>query len=476
MNKSKVTELNIQKGNSLNFFQPADAWGTIFVFVFVTAILLGVGSTGSKILNVLYPLGAFIVGWRLYFHHPVLYTGFVWWLFFLTPLIRRVADFRAGTFSESSPILLAPYAAIIVCAHTLYLNLSKTREQGSAPFVIAIAGVIYGYMVGLINTSDFTKVTVSFLEWMSPLLFAYHLYIYWDRYPAYCRNFQRVFLWGVLIMGAYGVYQYLVAPEWDRLWLINAPGMLSTAGKPVPLGIRVWSTMNAPGPFSCYMATGLLILFSCQSILVLPTAGLGALAFLLSAVRTGWIGWFFGMIVISTSIQPKQQFKLVIAMVVLAALVIPLATIEPFSSTIISRVETLSDITNDGSYQERQFLYKALFDEAITTYIGKGLSLGGGFDSAVLVMLFELGWIGSIPYIGGLIIVVISIFKSRKKASDIFASIIRAIIISALLYLLAGATMKGGPGMLLWPFLGMGMAGRNYYYYESRLVLDSEYI
>ena len=476
MNKSKVTELNIQKGSFLNFFQPADAWGTIFVFVFVTAILLGVGSIGSKILNALYPLGAFIVGWRLYFRHPVLYTGFVWWLFFLTPVIRRIADFRLGTFTEPSPILLAPYAAVIICAHTLYSNISKTREQGSVLFVAAIASVIYGYMVGLINTSNFLKVTVSLLEWVSPLLFAYHLYIHWDRYPAYCRNLQRVFLWGVLIMGVYGVYQYLVAPEWDRFWLINAPGIQSSAGKPVPLGIRVWSTMNAPGPFACFMATGLLILFSCQSILVLPAAGFGALAFLLCAVRTGWIGWFFGMIAISTSIRPKQQFKLVIAVIVLAALIIPLATIEPFASTITSRVETLSDITNDGSYKERQFLYQALFDEAITTYIGKGLGLGGGFDSAVLVMLFELGWIGCIPYIGSLIVIVISIFRSPKKDSDIFASVIRAIIVSALLYLFAGATMKGAPGMLLWPFIGMASAGRNYYYYESRLVLDSESI
>ena len=77
MDRSKAIELNISQKRSFNFLQPADAWGTIILFVFVTALLLGIGSLGSKILNVLYPLGAFVVGWRLYFRHPVLYTGFV---------------------------------------------------------------------------------------------------------------------------------------------------------------------------------------------------------------------------------------------------------------------------------------------------------------------------------------------------------------------------------------------------------------
>ncbi len=455
-------------------FQPAPAWSMIFIFVFVIIILLSVGSVGAKSLNLLFPLGAFIVGWRLYFYYPFLYTGFVWWLFFLTPIVRRLADFRTGAFTDPSPMLLAPYAAIIICAHTLYFNLSKTRAQGSAPFVVALAGVLYGYLVGLINSSNFISITVALLEWISPLLFAYHLYVNWHRYPQYCRNLQRVFVWGLIIMGIYGIYQYLVAPEWDRFWLINAPNIQSSAGKPVPLGLRVWGTMNSPGPFGCYMATGLLILFSCQNILVFPSAGFGVLSLLLGMVRTAWIGWFLGIIMLSTSIKPKQQFKLVMTIIVLAALIIPLATMEPFASTIVSRFSTLSDINNDVSFQERQFLYKALLDEALSTYIGKGVGLGGGFDSAILVMLFELGWIGAIPYIGSLILLVVLIFRSPLPTKEIFPSIIRAIIIQSLFYLFAGATMKGAPGMLLWPFLGMGLAGRSYYYYEAQMLLNPE--
>jgi hypothetical protein len=476
MNKSKVDGFSIQQSKPLGFFQPADAWGIIFIFIFVTVSLLGLGAFGARLLNNLYPLGAFLVGWRLYCCNPILYTGFVWWIFFLTPVIRRIADFNAGAFLNSSPILLAPYLAVIVCVYTLYLNLSKTREQRSIPFIIAIAAVAYGYLIGLINGGSAISVSVAFLEWVSPLLFAYHLYVNWNKFPEYCQNLQRVFLWGVLIMGAYGVYQYLVAPEWDRLWLIGS-GMRSSAGAPEPFGIRVWSTMNSPGTFGVFMAAGLLILFSCQSVLVLPSVVFGALAFLLGMVRTAWIAWFLGIMLIITSIKPKQQFKLVLTIAILSALVIPLVTMEPFASTILNRLETLSDIGNDGSFNERQILYSLLLNDAITSYIGRGIGVYGGFDSAILVMLFDLGWIGSIPYVGGLMLTIFTIFRNPQKTKNIFTSIIRAIIIQSLFYLFAGASMKGASGMLLWPFLAMAMAETKYStysYYTSQLILKSK--
>ncbi|PZO45073.1 MAG: glucose-6-phosphate isomerase [Pseudanabaena frigida] len=474
MNKSKAINVNVQKGNTFNFFQPADAWGTIFVFVFVVVVLLAVKSTGSKALNILYPLGTFVVAWRLYFRHPILYVGFVWWVFFLTAFIRRFADFNGGAFTDPSPMLLAPYTAVIVCSHTLYFNLSKSREQGSAPFVMAIVAIIYGYLVGLINGASPVTATVALLEWISPLLFGYHLFVNWNRYPEYCRNLQKVFLWGVLIMGIYGVYQFMVAPEWDRFWLENSP-IKTSAGKPEPLGIRVWSTLNAPGPFASFMATGLLILFRCQSVLVLPAAGFGALSFLLSMVRTAWLGWSLGMITIITSIKPKQQLKLVLTILVLALIVIPLATIEPFASSISERLTTLVDVKNDPSFQARQFIYENLFNDALTSYIGSGLGINLGQDSAFLVMMFDLGWIGAIPYVGGLIVLIISIFRTSTKTKDIFDSIIRAIVLQSIFYLFAGPSMKGATGMLLWPFIAMALAGRKYNnYYESQLALGSK--
>ncbi|MFM7603245.1 MAG: O-antigen ligase domain-containing protein, partial [Pseudanabaena sp.] len=271
--------------------QPTEAWFVISLFIFVILILFFAGGIGIRILGIVFPLGSFLVAWYLYFRYPFLYIGFVWWLFFLTPFVRRVADFRTGTFTDPNPILLAPTVAILVTANTMYCNIPKAREQSTIPFVLAIASVVYGYCVGLLNPSTTAmKATIAFLGWLTPVIFGYHLYVNWRRYPEYSKVIQKIFLWGCLIVGVYGIYQYVVAPEWDRLWLVGSK-MDSSAGSPVPYGMRVWSTLNSPGPFADMMATALLVLFSCKSPLVTPAAIAGTLSFLFSAVRTGWLGW-----------------------------------------------------------------------------------------------------------------------------------------------------------------------------------------
>jgi len=140
MNLRKPSQLiTIESPIEESTLSTTEAWFVIFIFIFVTVILLVAGTIGSKILSIVFPLGAFIVGWFLYFRYPFLYIGFVWWLMFLTPFIRRLADFRAGAFTDSNPILLAPSLAIIIAAHTMYFNLSKSKEQGTIPFVLAVA-------------------------------------------------------------------------------------------------------------------------------------------------------------------------------------------------------------------------------------------------------------------------------------------------------------------------------------------------
>jgi len=469
MNLRKPLQL-IKVGSPIEKSKPlptTEAWFVIFIFIFVTIILLVAGAIGSKVLAILFPLGSFVVGWFLYFRYPFLYIGFVWWLIFLTPLIRRLADFRAGAFTDSNPILLAPSLAIIIAAHTMYFNLSKSKEQGTIPFVLAVVSVIYGYCVGLLNATP-VKATLSCLGWITPIIFGYHLYINWRRYPEYSKTIQKVFLWGSLIVGAYGVYQYVVAPEWDRLWLVGS-GMDSSAGSPVPYGMRVWSTLNSPGPFADMMATALLVLFSCRSSLITPAAVLGILSFLFSAVRTGWLGWLGGMVFFISSLKPKQQFRLVLTFLILSALIIPLTTIEPFSGNIATRFNTLGDLQNDNSAQVRQGIYQRFFEKGIFNLIGDGLGVNDTVDAGILSFILDLGWIGTLPYLGSLLLGGVLLFTNLGKYSDLFINISCAVLIKSIAFFLAARATAGIHGIIIWMFLSMGLAGQRYLRYEQDL-------
>ena len=94
----------------LEIFQPAPAWTAILVFILLSGLLILVGA--GTILNLAFPTGALIIAVFLYFRAPILYFGFLWWICFLSPLVRRLADYRSG-FTDPSPILLTPFLLLV---------------------------------------------------------------------------------------------------------------------------------------------------------------------------------------------------------------------------------------------------------------------------------------------------------------------------------------------------------------------------
>jgi hypothetical protein len=209
-----LTTPSVKKGFSIRL-QPASAWIAILGLILLSTLLIVAGA--GKILNLAFPGGAFIIGVFLYFRYPILYIGFSWWMWFLTPLVRRLADYR-GSFTDPSPILLAPYLVLLITLVTLGKHLPKINRQGGLPFMLSFIGLAYAYLVGIIQNSPI-QVTIALLEWLVPVLFGFHLFVNWRNYPSYRQNIDRVFTWGVFIMGIYGVIQYLVAPDWDQCWI-----------------------------------------------------------------------------------------------------------------------------------------------------------------------------------------------------------------------------------------------------------------
>jgi hypothetical protein len=431
------------------------------LFLFTTlCVLAGLG----KILNLLFPVGCFAVAVFLYLQYPILYVSFTWWVFFLTPFIRRVADFRSG-FTDPSPMLLAPPLVAMVTVVTFYRNLPKANEQGGLPFVLSAMAVFYGFLIGLINGSPVSAIT-SFMIWVSPILFGFHLLVNWRDYPDYRQNIQRTFLWGVLVTATYGVYQYLVAPEWDRFWLVETK-LYTSMGKPEPLGLRVWSTMNSPLHFATVMIPGIILLFIGQGVLRFPGLVLGILSLLLTLVRTAWGGWMVSLVALIGFLKGIVQMRLIALLLVIAILVVPLSTVEPFAQVIQARVTSLTNVKEDQSARDRTALYGVVLDDALKEYIGKGNGTLRPIDSGFLEMILTLGWLGTLPYVSGMFLLFYSVFQgSKSSTSDPFASATRAIAFGFLPMLAGSNVIVGISGMVFWGFLGLGMAANKYHSHQ----------
>lgn len=449
--------------------QPAQAWIAILGLVLVSALCILVHA--GSILRLAFPLGAFTVGIFLYLRYPILYLGFTWWIWFLTPWLRRLVDYQSG-WTEPSPILLAPHLVTLVTFATFVRHLPKSYRQGSLPFVMGCISVFYGFLVGLIK-NPFTGVVPELLNWLTPVLFGFHLFVNWRDYPRYRQNFQRAFFWGVLVMGAYGVLQFVVAPGWDKYWMANAP--ITSIGIPEPFKIRVFSTMNAPGPFGVVMMAGLLLLFNSQGALRFPTAGFGYLTFLLSLSRAGWLGWFVGLLTFITSIKARLQMRLIVTILVMGMCVLPLTNMEPFSEVIHSRLQSLSNPHNDVSYNARAEGYNQALGEAFSDVIGKGLGSVddrknkysiGVHDSTILEIFFSLGWIGSMPYLTGLVLLLAKLLQLSELRFDPFAIAARAICLGCFVQFGLGSVILGVSGIVLWGFLGIVLAANRYYQHQ----------
>jgi hypothetical protein len=433
---------------------PPQAWLMILAFVLLTSLAIIVGA--GQWLNLAFPGAAILVGLFLYFRYPLLYLGFTWWLWFLAPLVRRLADYQSR-FTEPSPILLAPYVVTLLTLLTVGRHLPRLSDRGKLPFVLAFCSIVYGYLLGVVQVSP-VKATVEVLDWIAPVLMGFYLYLNWPNYPSYRQHIQRVFLWAVLLTGVYGIIQFLIAPEWDQLWLINVG--LNSVGRPEPLGIRVWSTMNAPGPFSIFMMVGLLLLFLQKGVLKLPALAVGYLAFLLSLVRSSWGGWILGVLLLSSSMTLKFQVRLILNALLIVLLVVPLATIDPFSGVIQTRFETLSNIEDDNSGAARRAMYDEQLGPALTTVVGKGIG-SPGFDSGYINTLLSLGWLGAVLYMGAILMLMVHLFRT-KSGTDPFINACRSIVFPLFAMMLFGSTMIGIPGVLLWSFLGLGAAAQRH--------------
>ncbi|MDJ0574094.1 MAG: O-antigen ligase family protein [Xenococcaceae cyanobacterium MO_234.B1] len=448
--------------------EPAPAWTAIIGIVLLG--LIGVIPPLGRFVTLIFPVASLAVGFFLYSSYPILYLGFTWWLWFLTPFVRRLADV-GGVYTEPSPILLSPFLVTAICGITLFKQIPKLYSQGKLglPFILALIGLFYSLLVGVLYREPM-RLVIATLEWFTPVIFGFHLYVNWRSYPQVQRNIERVFLYGVLIVGVYGVLQYLTLPQWDRVWLTNAPIDSICSGGVEPLKCRVFSTLNSPEPFAGFMAAGLLLLLCSTNKLSMPAQIAGYLSFLLAMVRSGWLGWLAGFFALIFSLKEKFQIRLILVFLIMAVCIVPVTQIQQFSG-VTERFATFGNLKDDGSADARQETYEETLNIALTNWLGQGIG-GKQYDSTLLALLMNLGWIGTIFYVGGMLLLILNLFYQSASRNDAFATAMRGVIITIVARLPLNSPLKGVQGIIFWGFLGLGVAAHRYYQHQKMLSLQ----
>jgi O-Antigen ligase len=446
------------------------------VAFFVVTLLLLVLHQG-KIVQLLYPPGAFVIAVMFYRRMPAHYVGFVCWLFFLSPDVRRLVDFTSGTFNDKSMVLIAPMLAVALSGLSLLKNLEALGQRRCAPLVLIVVALFYGFIIGIAQVG-LAAALFTLVNWVFPALIGFHLLATWDHYPDYHRVLLKTSVYGGLVMGLYGVIQFVNPPPWEAYWLIHSK-MLAAVGQPLPYSMRIWSTMNSTGPFAIAMMYLLVMSFAARGRLRIAMALFAVPALMFTSVRSCWAGLFIGLLYPVAMLDGKSRVRLVGAMLGIGVLCAPVMMVDEISSKLIKRFDTIENISNDNSFQSRAGFYSYLLPLVMGNIAGQGLGTTGNgtklaedqatksggvvFDSGVMEVALVLGWPGTLLYTSGIVMLIWRAFiASRARPHDRFAMCGVGASISIFASMIMVNTLVSTSGMFFFIGVMMPVIGLRY--------------
>lgn len=441
----------------------------LLVFAITFALILA--HQGRLLELTFMPMGVGVAFW-LYRRYPAHYLSFVCWLFFLTPEVRRFADYYKGVYNQTSIIMTTPLFAASLSGLSMLLNYRLLGQRRAAPLIIMLIAITYGYVMGVAQFG-ILPATFTVIGWLMPIFIGWYILLNWRLYPLFRRVLFETFMYGTILMGLYGIYQYVSPPPWTVFWLAQS-GMETSSGHAVAFGMRICSTMNSTGPFAMTMMVGLLMSLASPSRMKVVAGVAGLPALLFTSVRTSWGALVIGLIYPLAMLDARSRLRLIMATFLFAGLCTPMLMIDQVTEPIVRRMSTIGSLSDDNSFQARQGFYTNFSAIAEESFAGHGMGSTGlaskladphaqiiaSLDSGVVDVLWVLGWPGGMLYVAGLFMLLWRAFvASLARPGDRFAITGVGAAIAILAVMVMIDTMQGTTGIyfifgVLMPVIG----------------------
>jgi len=447
------------------------------IALFVLMALLAVAHQG-RIVELVYPGMAFLVAMWLYRFYPAHYLSFVCWLFFLSPEIRRLADFFTGAFNPVSTIMVTPLLGAAISGFAIVTNVRMLAQRRAIPILLVLSALLYAYAIGIVR-AGFSAATFSLVTAILPALVGFRLVAGWKEYPEYERVLLKTFVFGSIVMGAYGVYEFINPPPWDAFWLLQS-GMTSE-GDPVPFGWRVASTMNSSGPLANTLMVCIVISLAAKGKLRMAS-GIGLPALMFTSVRSAWGGTLIGLLYPIAMLDGRSRIRIIGSVVAVVALFAPIVMFSDAADRFTSRLASVQDISQDNSFQVRAAMYSSFFSKALSDVSGKGFGGTGVaskladepaddvilvFDSGLMEVPYVMGWPGTLLYVIGIgMLLKRALAASLKQPNNRVCACGVGLAVATVAMMLFSNTLTGVSGMFFFIGTLMPVNGLRYARYQ----------
>jgi hypothetical protein len=420
---------------------------------------------GAALVQRAFPVAAVLVAATLLAkRRDASYIEFVLWLWLLAPALRRVVDLQVG-WTPVSPVMAAAPVATLLCLLPALRGRRRLHPTLSAALVIGLVTVCYGAAVGAL-TLGVGSPAAGVLTWLPPLALGLYVAAAGPAEDEQVRQVvRRTAMVGALVLGVYGVAQFVLVPAWDAFWLRNAP--INSAGFPHPFQVRVFSTMNSPAPFASVLGTLMIILTGCRSRYRWAAVLAGVVAFGLSLVRTAWLGYVVALV----SLLSPGRVRLLRSAAIglgLPALVLVLYG-GPVAAAITRRLTaTTTNATQDESLLDRVSFYSAQLPQVLRDPVGEGIgsvgvatklsndgNLGqeGNFDGGALELLYTFGLPGLV-FLVATTLAVVAAWRAARQLGDLEKAMAAALV-GLLVQLPLSNPLTTPTGVFFWLLVGL---------------------
>lgn len=460
-------------------------WDSWWFPPFVTVTLAGVVFAASS-MRLAFPALTVLLGVVLFARSKPNYVSLLCWVWFLSPLMRRVIDYRSGT--DATIVLLTPYAVAFVPALSILYDWPQIWNRRAWPLLVMLLAVVYGTIIGLTNFSVASVLQIVVI-WLSPLTFALFLVRYRADAAAYFASFERSMIAGTAFAGVYGIYQYFTMPAWDALWMKTLGN--TTFGFPTPMQVRVFSVLNAPQILALFVSVGILLAVRSRGWLRFVAVPSGILVLVLSMARTAWVSLSIGLLYTVWRLPPKQRLQ-ILAIGFSCCIALGVVLQDPdVNFAVTQRVNTLSNVGGDDSIVTRVQGHLALLENMTRFPFGLGLGgqqtgsdkgpydamLGHGGkyvmqnDSTLAAFLISLGLFGTLLAMVSFAAITLRVITFSGAGRQI-ATPLKAIYIVIATEFLLDNIINGPGAFVTWSCVGFSFALWGGFGSEARLAVN----
>jgi putative inorganic carbon (hco3(-)) transporter len=404
----------------------------------------------------------------LYSKHSTWIIDYVVWVTVFNRGIRRWVDWMQGEFNPFSPISLTPLVVSGLVFLMVVQNYHKFPPSFQKIMRLFAWALAIAFAVGLVRNQ--LAAVYALAEYVAPISIMCMAALTGGNEKILDRWIRSIG-WAAVFASIYGWYQYYTIPPWDAFW-VRAVGFEGYLGKLKSTEMVVFSTMAERGPFAGFLSFAVIPMLISQRWR--NVTGWGSVALILATVLLTFVRTSLITIILATVLYPLlNRGKNTLRMIVLLCVGAVGANFflgKLSSQRINNRLQTLNNISEDGSYKGRVIIAQRGLAMTLKTPLGTGLGssgLGGRvntgtIDSAAEIgdngyfsIIFSFGWIGAYCFFYAFYLVWAR-GRAMERAGLRIESLMmfKALFITGAVVLMAGDWLAGPGSAVFFIFTG----------------------